>query len=62
LTETQKDGLIYLIEEEKLEKDAYTTLYDKWNNRIFSNIVKSEIKKSLELKERVVMMTLSFKS
>ncbi len=62
MTETQKDGLIYLIEEEKLEKDAYTTLYDKWNNRIFSNIVKSEIKKSLELKERVVMMTLSFKS
>ncbi len=44
LTETQKDELSYLIEEEKLARDVYATLYDKWNSRIFSNIVKSEIK------------------
>lgn len=44
LTEVQKDELSYLIEEEKLARDVYATLYSKWNNRIFSNIVKSEIK------------------
>ncbi len=44
LTQTQKNDLTYLIEEEKLARDVYATLYDKWNSLVFSNIVKSEIK------------------
>lgn len=32
----------YLLEEEKLAKDVYNTLGEKWNLQIFNNIVQSE--------------------
>ncbi|WP_457549475.1 DUF2202 domain-containing protein [Archaeoglobus sp.] len=42
LTETEKEGILYMVEEEKLAHDVYTTLYEKWRQRIFANIAKSE--------------------
>lgn len=35
-------GLEVMREEEKLARDVYTTLYEKWGLRIFSNIAQSE--------------------
>ncbi len=42
LSEGEILGLLQMREEEKLAHDVYTTLYDKWGLRIFSNIAKSE--------------------
>jgi len=42
LTQAEKDGLILMREEEKLARDVYLTLYEKWEQRIFSNIASSE--------------------
>ncbi|WP_148881907.1 DUF2202 domain-containing protein [Thermococcus aciditolerans] len=42
LTDAEKEGLIYMVEEEKLAHDVYTKLYEKWGLPIFSNIAKSE--------------------
>ncbi len=42
LTNEEKDGLLYMVEEEKLAHDVYTKLYEKWGLSIFSNIAKSE--------------------
>lgn len=37
-------GLIFMREEEKLARDVYITLYNKWNAKVFNNISKSEQK------------------
>jgi len=42
LTKDQEEGLLYMREEEKLARDVYNYLYDKWNVNIFKNIAKSE--------------------
>jgi hypothetical protein len=42
LSDAEKDGILYMREEEKLAHDAYLTLYEKWNLRIFNNIARSE--------------------
>jgi hypothetical protein len=42
LSETEKTDLLFMREEEKLARDVYQTLYEKWNVRIFSNIAQSE--------------------
>lgn len=42
LSEAEESGLIFMREEEKLTRDVYMTLYDKWGLRIFSNIAQSE--------------------
>ncbi|NJE01555.1 DUF2202 domain-containing protein [Thermococcus sp. JdF3] len=42
LTEDEKKGLLYMVEEEKLAHDVYTKLYEKWGLPIFNNIAKSE--------------------
>ncbi|NJE60277.1 DUF2202 domain-containing protein [Thermococcus sp. 21S7] len=42
LTDAEKEGLLYMVEEEKLAHDVYTKLYEKWGLQIFSNIAKSE--------------------
>jgi hypothetical protein len=42
LSSDEKADLIYMREEEKLARDVYLTLYDKWNQQIFSNIAGSE--------------------
>ena len=42
LTKEQEEGLLYMREEEKLARDVYNYLYDKWKVNIFKNIAKSE--------------------
>ncbi len=42
LTTEQEEGLLYMREEEKLARDVYNHLYDKWNLNVFKNIAKSE--------------------
>ncbi|WP_297127015.1 DUF2202 domain-containing protein [Thermococcus sp.] len=42
LTEEEKQGLLWMREEEKLARDVYLTLYEKWKLPIFQNIAKSE--------------------
>ena len=42
LSEQEKEGLLFLYEEEKLARDFYADLYDKWNQKIFMNISRSE--------------------
>jgi hypothetical protein len=42
LTADEEYWLIYMREEEKLARDVYFYLYDKWNSRIFNNIPRSE--------------------
>ena len=42
LSDTERDGLLLMREEEKLARDVYTTLYEKWGQRIFTNIAGSE--------------------
>nr|WP_042680360.1 DUF2202 domain-containing protein [Thermococcus paralvinellae] len=42
LTEEEKQGLLWMREEEKLARDVYLTLYEKWKLPIFQNIARSE--------------------
>ncbi|MEZ4180280.1 MAG: DUF2202 domain-containing protein [Candidatus Doudnabacteria bacterium] len=42
LLESEKQGLIYMREEEKLARDVYLTLYQQWSLSIFNNIASSE--------------------
>ncbi|WP_457741955.1 DUF2202 domain-containing protein [Thermococcus sp.] len=42
LTQEEIDGLLYMVEEEKLAHDVYVTLYQKWGLQIFNNIAQSE--------------------
>lgn len=41
-TDEEKADLLFMREEEKLARDVYTTLYEKWNMPIFSNTAQSE--------------------
>ena len=38
LTSDEIDGLVFMVEEEKLARDVYLTLYEPWDLRIFQNI------------------------
>ena len=42
LSDAEKKGLLLMREEEKLARDLYLSLYEKWGTRSFSNIAKSE--------------------
>lgn len=42
LSDAEKKGMLLMREEEKLARDLYLALYDKWGTRAFSNIAKSE--------------------
>ncbi len=42
LSDAEKEGIMYMREEEKLARDVYKTLYDKWGLQIFANIASSE--------------------
>ena len=44
LSEADIDSLTYMREEEKLARDVYIYLYDKWGARVFDNISVSEQK------------------
>lgn len=42
LKEEEKTDLAYMIEEEKMARDIYILLYDKWKTKSFNNISQSE--------------------
>ncbi|AFK21699.1 DUF2202 domain-containing protein [Pyrococcus sp. ST04] len=42
LSEEEKEALLYMVEEEKLARDVYMTLYEKFNLPIFQMIAESE--------------------
>jgi hypothetical protein len=42
LSNGEVQTLVYMREEEKLARDVYRTLYDRWNLSIFNNISESE--------------------
>lgn len=42
ISEKEKAGILRMREEEKMARDIYRTLNEKWNQRVFSNILKSE--------------------
>jgi len=42
ISKDEKEGLLFMREEEKLARDVYTTLYEKWRLPIFTNISQSE--------------------
>jgi hypothetical protein len=42
ISANDQQALIYMREEEKLARDVYIVLGDKWGLRIFQNIAKSE--------------------
>ena len=42
LSESEEAALIKMREEEKLARDVYIAMYQKWNQNIFNNISKSE--------------------
>ncbi len=42
LSSAEKEGLIFMREEEKLARDVYLTMYEKWKLMPFRNISKSE--------------------
>jgi hypothetical protein len=42
ISNEEQAGLIFMREEEKLARDVYSVLYDKWGLQIFSNIAQSE--------------------
>ena len=42
LSVAEEVGLTKMREEEKLARDVYQVLYEKWNHQIFSNIAQSE--------------------
>ncbi len=42
LSQEEIDAILYMREEEKLARDVYLTLYNKWNLPLFNNIASSE--------------------
>ncbi len=44
ISQEEIEGLIFMREEEKLARDVYLTLYDRWGLRVFQNIASSEQK------------------
>lgn len=42
ITDAERDGLIFMREEEKLARDVYLVLAKKWGDRPFGNIASSE--------------------
>ncbi|MDY7019367.1 MAG: DUF2202 domain-containing protein [Chloroflexota bacterium] len=42
LSDLEKQGILYMREEEKLARDVYLQLYDKWGVNSFNNISSSE--------------------
>ncbi len=42
LSSSEVEGLLYMVEEEKLARDVYAYLFDLWGMQVFSNISESE--------------------
>ena len=50
LSPEEEQGLLFMREEEKLARDVYITLYEKWNMKVFNNISLSEQKHTETIK------------
>ncbi len=44
LNTSEENGLVFMREEEKLARDVYIVLFEKWDTKIFNNISKAEQK------------------
>jgi len=53
LTEQEKEDILHMREEEKLARDVYLTLYDKWGLPVFKNIANSEQRHTDSVKELI---------
>ncbi len=53
LTQQEKDSILLLREEEKLARDVYLTLGEKWNVPVFKNIAQSEARHMAAMKNLV---------
>jgi hypothetical protein len=42
LTDDEREGLLFMREEEKLARDVYLALYDEWGLTVFDNVAESE--------------------
>ena len=42
VSESERDGLLFMFEEEKLARDVYATLHQAWGDRVFTVIAASE--------------------
>ena len=42
LTATEAEGILYIKQEEKVARDVYQVLYQRWEHRTFANIAVSE--------------------
>ena len=42
ISEKEKAGILHMREEEKMARDIYRALNEKWNQQVFSNILNSE--------------------
>ena len=42
LSNQERKGLLHMVEEEKLARDVYLTLFEEWGHRLFRNIARSE--------------------
>lgn len=49
LSQQEKNDLIFMYQEEKLAHDVYTQFYKIYNNKVFGNIAKSELKHMTEI-------------
>ncbi|HCD51515.1 MAG TPA: ferritin [Balneolaceae bacterium] len=64
VTTEELESLTFMVEEEKMARDVYITLYSKWGQRAFNNISSSEqkhmdaVKNLLEVYEMTVPSTL----
>lgn len=51
LTQAEIEGLLYMREEEKMARDVYLTLYNKWRLAIFTTISSSEVTHMTRIKD-----------
>lgn len=42
ITESEQSTILRMREDEKLARDVYTALNEKWNQKVFANILESE--------------------
>lgn len=50
LSQSEKEGLVFMREEEKLAYEVYTAFFQKWGLNIFQNISRSELTHTNEVK------------
>lgn len=58
LSQQEKDGILFMREEEKLARDVYDSLFIKWDARAFGNIRKSEQRHTDRMKDLITTFSL----